>query len=1550
MEAKDKTINLFKYIKELYTINNKMEKDVKKYDWYKFLEDIPTNDENIFLNEIDEDGNSKNNDMEDVLLKVSNPSFTECDKIPETLKHWIIGDYNDYKQDISVKEKIEGLNNFDKKDLLNTEILFEDDLKRVSDFNEWSNSRKDWVESQKKIEKIRKLFRDLRYQKEELDKNSENMELVIGQGILNCKLNSSEESENVFYPILLKKVSFKFDAKNNIIYIIDLNNSQTELHTLLLQEIENIDHRAVKDIIQELENNFYHPLEKNNTIGLLKGVAHKLNIEGKYSENIDLSRQNIKNEGLTIYNSPVFFIRKKTGGLIKTLDQIISEIEDTGNITGPLLNLVGENIEQCISSNDDMDLSDRLAELSGEDENILLSKEANREQLEIAKRIENYNAVLVQGPPGTGKTHTIANLMGHFLAQGKNILVTSHTKKALSVVKEKVVPELQNLCVSVLDDNNEDMVKSVDGITDFISTHTSLDIKEQNEKLEISRNETLKELADIRKRLYSIKFKEYETIDISGKEYSVAEAAKFVNENRDEYSYIPGKVTLNVDLPITDGDLKLLYSTNENITIEEETELLYQLPNPDDLISPGEFENYIKDKNEYIEIINNLNVFNDQSKKLDIDLVNLKIKYENINFCEDLDIVKLNELKDILNKNVKGFTDWQKEAIIAGKKGGGVKSIWIKLIENINDANKYFEEIAPSIIGKNININTSDYEKTLSILEDMKLHLEKGKKLSGLSLLFKKDWKEILPLINIDNKEIETLNDCNLVILYLKLSEKRKNISVFWDELIGNSGGIASEEFGENIEQGTISFVPEIENCINWYDKSFIEIKEKIIETGFKKEAFNKLTESIQVISPIDEVDLLTDLIYKNFPIYIQISEIIYNKLPNLENIKINTETNLNDKEVLKSNLCKNLYNSFKDEDFISYTDNFKELNKLYKKYYYQVERNRILREIENYAPDWAKLVKNRVGIHGKNTVPENIEEAWLWKQFSGIITKITNEPFDELQKRSIMLSNKLRKDTAKLAENLSWYNLLLRIEDDLSKKQALQGWKMTVKKIGKGTGKNAAKYKREAQKLMAECQTAVPAWIMPINQALETLDPSKNKFDIVIIDEASQSDISALAIMYLAKKIIIVGDDEQVSPSGIGTKLEKMENLNEMYIKDIIPNAHLYDMTTSLYDIAKTTFPILMLKEHFRCVPDIIGYCNRLSYNYQIKPLRDDSKVDIKPSIISYRVDGKRKKVSNSAINEKEALSIVALMKSCIEHDAYKDKTFGAITLLGTKQAELINKLAIEKIDPVEYENRRILCGNSANFQGDERDIVFITLVDSNEEEGPLNLKGTGKNNSSKQRYNVAVSRAKDQLWVIHSLDHNNDLKPNDMRKGLIEYAESPKAFKEKREEIKVLADSPFEIAVVSALVDRGYNITQQWKVGAYRIDMVAIYKDKKVAIECDGELYHSGENKIREDMERQIILERLGWKFIRIRGSEYYLNPEKAIDRVIRELNEYGIKEEKNIDLYESDNTELQKNIIKRAEIILKEWENEENSKNLNIDLDETLQRQHEMVNNIV
>ena len=429
----------------------------------------------------------------------------------------------------------------------------------------------------------------------------------------------------------------------------------------------------------------------------------------------------------------------------------------------------------------------------------------------------------------------------------------------------------------------------------------------------------------------------------------------------------------------------------------------------------------------------------------------------------------------------------------------------------------------------------------------------------------------------------------------------------------------------------------------------------------------------------------------------------------------------------------------------------------------------------------------------------------------------------------------------------------------------------------------------------MIQCQAAVPAWIMPVSNVMNSVDPAETKYDIVIVDEASQSDITAAAILYMGKKIIVVGDDEQVSPMAVGIDDSKIQNLMTMFIKGKIPNAHLWDAKMSLYDIAELNYRPLMLREHFRCVPDIIGYCNMLSYEGKIKPLREAGSSPFKTAMVSYRVNGTRR--GRNKINEEEAAAVVALIKACIEQPDYATKSFGVISLLGDDQAKLIERKLYDAIPIAEYEKHHILCGNASNFQGDERNVIFLSMVDSNDGTGPLSMasgEGQGSNGKAmKQRYNVAVSRAKDQLWVVHSLDYTADLKPGDMRRRLLEYAANLGTVAAKASEIEENSDSPFEAAVAKALVGKGYHIVQQWQVGAYYIDMIAIYGKKRIAIECDGERWHSGD-KIREDMERQAILERLGWRFIRIRGSEYYRNPAQTIERVVSELIAEGIQPE--------------------------------------------------------
>ena len=379
------------------------------------------------------------------------------------------------------------------------------------------------------------------------------------------------------------------------------------------------------------------------------------------------------------------------------------------------------------------------------------------------------------------------------------------------------------------------------------------------------------------------------------------------------------------------------------------------------------------------------------------------------------------------------------------------------------------------------------------------------------------------------------------------------------------------------------------------------------------------------------------------------------------------------------------------------------------------------------------------------------------------------------------------------------------------------------------------------------------------------------------------------------------------------------IQALADLYISSWIPNPNLYTPKDSLYSIGFVSYKSRMLLEHFRCVPEIIGYSNWLSYDNKIKPLREASSSNLLPAVVNYRVDGHRG--GTSKINQVEAKTIVALVQSCMEQPEYSGKTFGVISLLGKEQAEYIQRELFNTIGNIAYEQRQIICGDSANFQGDERDVIFLSMVDSNEGDGVLRLRSDDANEDAyKKRYNVAASRAKDQLWVINSLDEENSLQAGDLRRGLLSYAKNPQAYKQTIVQIQQQADSIFEEEVAKALVSKGFHIVQQWEVGAYRIDMVAVYKNRKIAIECDGERYHSGEDKILEDMQRQTILERLGWKFIRIRGSEYFADPENTINRVVDLLLNYGIKYEDNFTATPVNrDTELLQRVKQRAAEIM-------------------------------
>lgn len=411
------------------------------------------------------------------------------------------------------------------------------------------------------------------------------------------------------------------------------------------------------------------------------------------------------------------------------------------------------------------------------------------------------------------------------------------------------------------------------------------------------------------------------------------------------------------------------------------------------------------------------------------------------------------------------------------------------------------------------------------------------------------------------------------------------------------------------------------------------------------------------------------------------------------------------------------------------------------------------------------------------------------------------------------------------------------------------------------------------------------------------------------------------LIAFYLAKKVLVVGDNEQVSPDAVGLSSDYIQQMINLNLQGI-PFNQLYDGQSSIYDIAQRSFGgVISLREHFRCVPQIIQFSNKLSYNWQIKPLRDVSKLRIKPAVVPYRV---KNAYSDGKVNQKEAITIASLLIAAIEQPEYEGKTFGVISLLGDDQPREIEVLLRNYLSEEVFVNRRIICGNPAHLQGDERDIIFLSMVYGPSADPPYKILGFGYNDMYKKRYNVAVSRARDQLWVVYSLDPQVDLKPGDLRRNLIEYAADPQAVIREMEQAESKTESPFEKEVLKRLNSAGYKVIPQWEVGAYRIDLVVEGGGRRLAIECDGDRHHPPE-KIPEDMARQAILERLGWKFVRIRGSQFYRDPEQAMQPVWQRIAELGIIPERDganngAALPEANN--LLERVIRRADELRQEW----------------------------
>jgi very-short-patch-repair endonuclease len=1272
--------------------------------------------------------------------------------------------------------------------------------------------------------RVQQLYRALFLLRQRLAKEGDSIELLWGHGLLSWQVGE----EQVWHPLLLTRVEIEFDPASGTLRILP-GSSPTYLDLEPLDGLDVTDISAVTALAGQLVGEPVDPWDAGDCHRLYREIVNSLSPSGLAS---GAERPPAPGPHPAMGHAPVLFVRRRRTGYQRDLQRIAEAVRD------------GHPIPPTVASVVAYDQTDSESEWEQIGEELLLPLPTNLEQEEIARRLAAHHGVTVQGPPGTGKSHTIANLISHLLAHGKRVLVTSHAERPLQVLREKIPEAIRPLCVSLLGTDAQSlkvMEQSVQVMAEKLGALDQTGAQQEIEQLRQDLAETRGRVSRVRERLQSVSVREQEAYPLGDREVKPADLARWLSDTENDLGFIPDKLDPDAVLSLTTADLAQLYAHAAALDLADLQEVRTLRPDPAELPAGAD----LKRLTETVATSTQALAAAGASMRQWLPPAGLTAE-------------RLADLGNQIERAKEQVQRLQEPWLVAirqdAARGGMRRQQWMDLLTDAKRRSGAIVTLGRTVAAHELALMEAiPLPEQAQALQELKAHVAGGGGLGTLALLFKSaGLKQVAAACHVDGAPVRTAADVDLLLAEVKRRQERQGLVTLWNQMVASIGGPRVEPLAGRPEVLVDEGAREIEAALTWEFEVWKPLWEVVAAMGLP-------VPDQATASALD--DLQHTLTLAGHRLAQHESEV------HLLDTRRLVEGGAADP--LGSALWQRLAAALAAGDWAAWDGAFGEARRLQGLEAPAKELDQLRRQLAADAPLWAQqVVATRANPESCGT-PARAEEAWAWRKAETWLHLLLAEDPNQIQRELDALLERERRLTTDLVATATWAAQAARVTD--GQRRALVGWQQLIQRIGKGTGKYAPRLKREAQLRMQECREAVPVWIMPLQRVVENFDALGEPFDVVIADESSQCDTFALLALFRARRAVIVGDDNQISPQGVGVDEGQVNRLIDQYL-EAIPNRELFGPRQSLYDMATRAFPgVIMLREHFRCLPEIIQFSNQLMYEGRILPLREPgSDPDWEP-VIARQVQGKRNLETDT--NEIEAEAVVEAVVGCCRNPAYKGKSMGVISLLGEAQARLIELKLLQRLGPKEMDQRAMLCGDAYYFQGDERDVIFLSLVES----GGEHRKAVLNKQSDRQRFNVAASRARDQMWLFYSVDPA-ELHVEDVRSRLILYAEHPPGSARVARDPADLCESDLERAVLQELTARGYTVRPQVEVGHYRIDLVVEGQQGRLAVECDAGRPASPE-RWEADLQRQMTLERKGWTFFRLRGSAFYRNRERAL-----------------------------------------------------------------------
>lgn len=1399
--------------------------------------------------------------------------------LPSSIAKWVTGDGTNPNAEPTLLERVrkESANWSDGYGSERSWDVLEDHPDVQASFDRWIGAWRNWAEHERRNVPVRRAYERLFRIHANTEGRSEEFELLLGTGLLSW---APESHVPVRRHICTVPMATRIDDRSGTIEVA-IDPSAIGLRT----ELDMLDpsHQPHRTTVFELETRARdfgeHPLDADAFEDLGRLFVNHLDPQGQFSGDFDAPAPSPR---AVVSFAPAIILRRRSRlGMQHVLEEIAARIQEEQAVPDSLVPLVEPGSPPPATE----DASPGA--LFHIDDAVFSPLPLNDVQRKIIDRVNSRAQVLVQGPPGTGKTHTAAALISHLLAQGKRILVTAQTDRALVEVREKLPHQIKPLAVSVIGASRSDMNElklAVDTIARRAADH-DVDEGERTIQKATQQIEALRlDRARLGRQLLEARESEVREHEWYGQKGTLAALAQLYLDQAEEHGWVGDFLDQDVqaEAPLTNAEAAELLTLLRDVTLDaEEQEAAQRLPVLTELVDPTIYANLVTAKanaesNREQHRFHEDHAAGEAIRALPPDTrVALSQQLtEVLRAIEDLGQLRATWMQDAL-ADIRGGNprEWHERATELKDTLDGLPSLGIGLMQ-----------------GHTVQVS-GEFGPLLKLAEHLLAHVERspiktqpdGSPKIGLFTAGPvKQSARLFDEVRVDGLPPTTADQLRTLIAYIKCSWSLDRADRLWPSSV------------------TVPQEDTLQERVGWH-RGQLDQLDRVFALGAWIERTNEWLRQLDVPRP-DWTDASAVARYSDVVNAVTAADAFDEASAPLETLRQSVSSLLLFEGA--PTVVHELRDALETSDISRYEKCYRRIARLWD-VRSAVQRRKELRErLASVAPRLAHALDH--------TARENrswarrlaaFEESWRWRAMGTWIMEQDAQDPNELQAQISVVEKHIHEQVAVVASTRAWNHALGPERLTLSSRPALTHYSQLVRRLGKGTGKFAAKQRAEIRIAMDRCRPLVPVWIMPLYRIADQLNIEESMFDVVVVDEASQAGKEAMFLQYIGKTIVVIGDDKQVSPSAVGVNQGELRDLAEQLIHDDPFKASWLDPKRSLFDEAKMRFAgQLTLTEHRRCVPEIIGFSNRIAYEpdgIRLDPVRQFGSERLEPVKLVHVSEGLESGSVGNKVNVREAEALVSQLLACLKDPRYDGKTFGVISLVGSRQAQQIESLLLNRVTAEEWSTRELRCGDSAAFQGSERDVMFLSMVTGPEDGGYV--RGALTQDMYLQRFNVAVSRAKDQFWLFHSVTLEQLRNKEDMRFQLLEYATDVTnrwsgGVEVAPEPVSVSTrdprfDSLFEQRVFNKIVERGYLVTPQYEASGYRIDLVVTGTHSRLAVECDGDAWH-GPEQYTADLARQRDLERCGWRFFRVRESAFYVDADSSLAGLWDLLDELDIR----------------------------------------------------------